>query len=129
MNSVFLQGSEDVSRAGNQIRQAASEIERAASSICTAADQIREALSQHGYLLHALMERIDAQGPRKVHLKRRALGAKHLENVGTGMFLRWGTEVIESSDGNATYTVALVEMDDGRVQGFLPDCVRFEVSS
>lgn len=54
MNSVFLQGSEDVSRAGHNMQQAADTIIRAAGSIDESGRRMAGQLETHGYQMEAL---------------------------------------------------------------------------
>jgi hypothetical protein len=130
VNSMYLQGSEEVSRAGYTIQGAAETMTRAASTNDEAAARLVRALENHGYMLSALMERVDAKQPRPVivYQKQRSYGEPvKLEEVGRGMFIEWGNEYEEFENGPGNYTVGIVEMPDGSVQTFMPDCIKFEV--
>lgn len=54
MNSMYLQGSEEVSRAGHNIQQAASTLSSAAGTIDEAARRMTSQLETHGYQVEAL---------------------------------------------------------------------------
>ena len=42
-----------------------------------------------------------------------------------GLFHRWSAQCVESEDGIGNYTVALIELDDGRIVEANPDTVVF----
>ena len=48
-----------------------------------------------------------------------------VESKVTGTFLGWGNEYEEFDGGPGNYTVAIVEMPDGKVDTFMPRHVRF----
>lgn len=45
--------------------------------------------------------------------------------VGFGMFHQWGTELIEGPDDCFTYSVAIVEMEDGEIKMVQPNYIQF----
>lgn len=42
-----------------------------------------------------------------------------------GLFHQFGLDVMESSDGSASYSIAIVELPDGSVQPIVPTYIRF----
>ncbi len=59
MQSMYLQGSEDVRSAGNTMSSAADTMSRAASTMDTAADTIRSALYNHECAMSNLVDRLE----------------------------------------------------------------------
>lgn len=43
----------------------------------------------------------------------------------TGKFHMWGTDIVESNDGNVSYTVGIIETESGRVYNVHPEKIIF----
>lgn len=43
----------------------------------------------------------------------------------SALFHAWGLDCIESEEGNASYSVAIVEFDDGHIETHRPYAIRF----
>lgn len=127
MNSMYLQGSEEVSRAGYTIQQAADTISRAASSFDSAVERLGNILDQHACRIEAAMA---GPAPRKCMVSHRqpVAGTNRWETVerGPAMFIRWAEQFDEFENGVGNATMALVEFFDGTVDTVHPVMIKFE---
>ena len=67
---------------------------------------------------------------RQVECKRITYGYENnvrnkQETTVTGLFHCWGSGYEEFENGPGNYTVAIVELDDGSIEEFLPYLVKF----
>jgi hypothetical protein len=131
-NYVSLLGAEDVALAGRNISGAADQMERAASSMDSFAERLIRALDDHAMRVNDSSDKMAGPAPRPVILLRRIHMHKQtpsVEKIGKGLFLQWGVEYEEFENGPGNYTVAIVELPDGSVESFMPNCIKFEVAS
>jgi hypothetical protein len=50
---------------------------------------------------------------------------KTIETKVDGLFHQWGSEYEEFETGAGNYSVALIELDDGTIEAFLPQLIKF----
>lgn len=132
MNTVHLIGSEEVSRAGNNISGAAEQMQRAASSFECSAERLTRSLDDHAMRLGDLLTQEPAKAAlRRVIVSMRiyiAPGHHDVQEVGPALFHQWGCEFEEFEGGPGNCTVAIVEFPDGSIKTVLPQDIKFEVA-